>query len=103
MNPREIHDNELFETEFLHGSILKPELRLVQAMGNWTRLADVIYDEDLSIVELKQLLKWELQHKGRLEIVLRIHARYMSRKSKANKRRLEHWLKMKKTSKRILG
>ena len=86
----------LFEEQFLHHTILEPPINHIQALGNWTRLADILYEENLCAREIKRLIKYELQHKGRLDIVKRLHGRYNNKRCKDEKARLEQWLKNQK-------
>ncbi len=96
MKAEEEFKQDYFEMQFLHHSIHEPPINVIQMMGNWTRLADVLYTDAFDTVEIKQMIKYELENKGRKTIVMKLHARYRSLKSKDEKMRLTEWLKNRK-------
>jgi hypothetical protein len=50
------------------------ELKLKQALHNWTMLNDSL--PDLSEQEVKQMLDFEMQYENRKTFLERLHARY---------------------------
>lgn len=75
--PRHYFWRGLMSQTHLFGIKIKPlGPKEITAMGNWLLIADRVYQKDIQVEDIVQMLAHEMAHKKRKYIMTRLRARY---------------------------